>query len=107
MLHEGQTMETLVVTGNYITQRFRPPAYLHAVRGAFEALAAGKLSTPAVGHIPGSGGAFHVKAAAQTGRGSLAVLKVNGNFPRNAACGLPTIQGFIALFDAERGSVIA
>jgi len=100
-------METLVVTGNYIAERFGPDAYLRAVRGAFEALAAGRLSTPTVGHIPGAGGAFHVKAAAQLGRGSLAVLKVNGNFPGNAARGLPTIQGFIALFDAERGSVIA
>jgi ornithine cyclodeaminase/alanine dehydrogenase-like protein (mu-crystallin family) len=101
-------METLVLTRSYIADRIAPRAYLAAVTSAFEALAAGALTVPAVGHVPASqGGAFHIKAAASQARGGRAAIKVNGNFPGNAAHGLPTIQGFIALLDANRGSVLA
>jgi ornithine cyclodeaminase/alanine dehydrogenase-like protein (mu-crystallin family) len=59
-------------------------------------------------HTPPAGGGYHVKRAARLERPALAVVKINGNFPGNAvAHGLPTIQGMIALFDAERGCVLA
>jgi ornithine cyclodeaminase/alanine dehydrogenase-like protein (mu-crystallin family) len=51
---------------------------------------------------------FHIKAAQRSGSPALGVIKVNGNFPNNRARhDLPTIQGFIALLDAERGCVLA
>jgi ornithine cyclodeaminase/alanine dehydrogenase-like protein (mu-crystallin family) len=51
---------------------------------------------------------FHIKSAQRAGARALAVIKVNGNFPDNAARHeLPTIQGFVALLDAERGCVLA
>jgi ornithine cyclodeaminase/alanine dehydrogenase-like protein (mu-crystallin family) len=101
-------METLVLTKDYIAARVSPKAYLAAVTTAFEALAVGRLSVPAVGHVSAEqGGAFHIKAAASRGTHARAVIKVNGNFPGNVAHALPTIQGFIALLDASRGSVLA
>ena len=63
---------------------------------------------PAVAHVPGVGGMFHIKSAQRAGSPALAVIKVNGNFPDNGARhDLPTIQGFVALLDAERGCVLA
>src|SRR4051812_33489853 len=81
--------------------------YLAAMQTAFADLAAGRFEVPAVGHVPGVGGMFHIKAAQRAGSPSLAAIKVNGNFPNNRAQhDLPTIQGFIALLDAERGCVL-
>jgi ornithine cyclodeaminase/alanine dehydrogenase-like protein (mu-crystallin family) len=82
--------------------------YLNAMQTAFSDLAASRFEIPAVGHVPGIGGMFHIKAAQRSGSPALAVIKVNGNFPDNRARhDLPTIQGFIALLDAERGCVLA
>src|ERR1043165_5770692 len=82
--------------------------YLAAMQTAFADLAAHRFDVPAVGHIPGVGGMFHVKAAQRADARALAVIKVNGNFPNNRVQhDLPTIQGFIALLDAERGCVLA
>jgi ornithine cyclodeaminase/alanine dehydrogenase-like protein (mu-crystallin family) len=51
---------------------------------------------------------FHIKSAQRAGSPALAVIKVNGNFPNNGVQhDLPTIQGFVALLDAERGCVLA
>jgi ornithine cyclodeaminase/alanine dehydrogenase-like protein (mu-crystallin family) len=82
--------------------------YLAAMQTAFADLAASRFEVPAVGHVPGVGGMFHIKAAQRAGSPALAVIKVNGNFPNNRVQhNLPTIQGFIALLDAERGCVLA
>jgi ornithine cyclodeaminase/alanine dehydrogenase-like protein (mu-crystallin family) len=82
--------------------------YLAAMQTAFADLAASRFDVPAVGHIPGVGGTFHIKTAQRAGSPALAVIKVNGNFPNNRVQhNLPTIQGFIALLDAERGCVLA
>jgi len=82
--------------------------YLAAMQTAFADLAASRFEVPAVGHVPGVGGMFHIKAAQRSGSPPLAVIKVNGNFPNNRVQhNLPTIQGFIALLDAERGCVLA
>jgi alanine dehydrogenase len=82
--------------------------YLAAVQTAFADLAAGRFDVPSVGHIAGVGGMFHIKAAQRAGSTALAVIKVNGNFPNNRVQhDLPTIQGFVALLDAERGCVLA
>jgi len=82
--------------------------YLAAMQTGFADLAASRFEIPAVGHVPGVGGTFHIKAAQRSGSPALAVIKVNGNFPNNRARhDLPTIQGFIALLDADRGCVLA
>jgi ornithine cyclodeaminase/alanine dehydrogenase-like protein (mu-crystallin family) len=86
----------------------RPSAYLAVVEAAVRAAARGELETPPVGHVAARDGAFHIKAAACRKPSARAAIKVNGNFPANPARnGLPTIQGFIALLDAECGRVLA
>lgn len=82
--------------------------YLAAMQAAFSDLARGRFEVPDVGHVPGVGGMFHIKSAQRGGSPSLAAIKVNGNFPENVAQRqLPTIQGFVALLDAECGCVLA
>jgi ornithine cyclodeaminase/alanine dehydrogenase-like protein (mu-crystallin family) len=82
--------------------------YLASMQAAFADLAHGRFEVPQVGHVPGVGGMFHIKSAQRGGSPSLAAIKVNGNFPGNVAQRqLPTIQGFVALLDAECGCVLA
>ncbi len=82
--------------------------YIEAVEGAFERLAAGRMSVPEVVHIPAPDGAFHVKSAGFVGDPSYVAVKVNGNFPDNLRrTGLPTIQGAIVLCDGQNGSLLA
>jgi ornithine cyclodeaminase/alanine dehydrogenase-like protein (mu-crystallin family) len=102
-------VETLILTRSYLAAHIRPDAYYPRIEQAFRSLAAGELATPAVGHTAGrEGGIFHVKAAARTRGAARAVIKINGNFPANPARrALPTIQGFVGLFDAECGRVLA
>jgi ornithine cyclodeaminase/alanine dehydrogenase-like protein (mu-crystallin family) len=99
---------TLLLSREAISKLATTRDYLAAMQTAFADLAAGRFEIPAVGHVPGVGGMFHIKAAQRSGSPALAVIKVNGNFPNNRARHrLPTIQGFIALLDAERGCVLA
>lgn len=60
-----------------------------------------------VGGVAAAEGKFHIKAALREGGRSLFVAKTNANFPGNPARGLPTIQGILALFDAENGRLLA
>ena len=98
----------MLLSRSAISRLATPRDYLAAMQTAFADLAAGHFEIPGVGHVPGIGGMFHIKSAQRAGSPALAVIKVNGNFPGNGALrGLPTIQGFVALLDAECGCVLA
>ena len=99
---------TLLLTRDFIAARMTTRAYVVAVHRAFEQLAHGKIDIPPVGHARGFDGAFHVKSATGLDSPRRAAIKLNGNFPENPLRhGLPTIQGVIALFDAECGRLLA
>jgi alanine dehydrogenase len=102
------TPAVLLLSRDVISKLASTRDYLGAMQSAFADLSHGRFDVPAVAHVRGVGGMFHVKSAQRAGSPALAVIKVNGNFPDNAARhGLPTIQGFVALLDAERGCVLA
>jgi ornithine cyclodeaminase/alanine dehydrogenase-like protein (mu-crystallin family) len=97
-----------VLAREFIAARMTSRAYVVAVRRAFEQLAHGKIQVPPVGHVQGFDGAFHVKSATGLDLPRRVAIKINGNFPENPSRhGLPTIQGVIALFDAECGRLLA
>ena len=99
---------TLLLSRSVISGLMTTQDYLAAMQIAFAGLAEGRYEMPDPVHLPANAGAFHVKSASRPDRPALAVVKINGNFPGNAvAWGLPTIQGFIAVLDADRGSVLA
>ena len=60
-----------------------------------------------VGGVAAAEGKFHIKAALREGERPMFVAKTNANFPGNPARGLQTIQGILALFDAENGRLLA
>jgi alanine dehydrogenase len=78
------------------------------VERAFRLHGEGKAPQPGVLGVHADRGAFHIKAGTlDLGRPYFAT-KTNANFPGNIErYGLPTIQGVIALFDAERGTPLA
>ena len=81
---------------------------IHAVEAAFRAQAEGRVIRPGVLSSHTHHGAFHVKVAGMDFDRPYYAAKVNANFAGNPErYGLPTIQGVLALFDAERGSVLA
>jgi alanine dehydrogenase len=97
--------ETLVLTRSEVARLLSLPACIEAVEEVFRSQALGKVAEPGIlgFHVPLGG--FHIKVA---GYGSYFAAKVNANFPANPErYGLSTIQGIVALYDAERGSPLA
>ena len=100
--------ETLLLTREAIAETMQFADYVAAVESAFRHYAAGTIAVPEVVHMPGDGGAFHVKSAALTDGPRYTAVKVNGNFPDNRQRhGLPTIQGAIILCDGNDGFPLA
>src|SRR5688572_29295720 len=102
------TPPTLLLSRSVVAGLATTRDYLAAMHDAFTGLAEQSYQLPDAAYVPAERGGFHVKSASQLGAGAMAVIKVNGNFPGNGvAWSLPTIQGFIAVLDAERGCVLA
>jgi alanine dehydrogenase len=100
--------DTLLLTGDEVRALLPARDGIAAVEAAFRRHAAGGSPAPAVLGVPVEGGGFHVKAAALRLERYYFAAKLNGNFPANPArAGLPTIQGVVALCDAENGRLLA
>ena len=99
---------TLVLTRRDVEAVLDVRECIDAVERAFRLQASGAtVPSGVLGAHVGDGG-FHVKTAGLLEGRPLFVAKVNANFPGNPArFGLPTIQGVVALFDAERGALLA
>jgi ornithine cyclodeaminase/alanine dehydrogenase-like protein (mu-crystallin family) len=94
----------LVLNRDDVRALINMPECIDAIEDVLRAHAAGNTIPPGILAVHVGHGGFHVKTAGVNGR---FVAKVNANFPRNpASFGLPTIQGVIALFDAELGIVL-
>src|ERR1700746_1614814 len=84
------------------------PDCIDAIEEIFRLQGEGKVPTPGILGIKASGGGLHLKAGLLPGDRNYLVAKLNANFPgNNAHFGLPTIQGVIAVFDADTGVPLA
>ena len=103
------TSGTLVLTRSDVVDLLAMDECIDAVERAFRMHAEGRTIPPGVLGAHVDGGAFHTKTGGLTiGDRSYFAAKVNANFPGNRErFGLPTIQGVIALFDAEMGRPLA
>ena len=95
----------LLVLSKTVLQTLVPfGAYVDAAAEAFRLHALGRALQPEPMHSPVADGGFHVKAGCLPLGSSYVAIKTNANFPDNRRRhGLPTIQGAILLFEAERG----
>jgi alanine dehydrogenase len=81
---------------------------IDAVDEIFRLQGEGKIPAPGILGVKAPAGGLHVKAGLLPGDRNYLVAKLNANFPgNNAHFGLPTIQGVIAVFDAENGVPLA
>ena len=104
-----RTPDALIVTREDVRRLLTLDQCITAVEEAFRLHGLGAVPTPGIHATHVGGGGFHVKAGAMPfeGRWYYAV-KANANFPGNESrTGLPTIQGIVALFDAECGLPLA
>jgi ornithine cyclodeaminase/alanine dehydrogenase-like protein (mu-crystallin family) len=100
---------TLVLTRRDVVDLLAMNECIDAVERAFQLHAEGRTIPPGVLGAHVDGGGFHVKTAGMAiGNRTYFAAKVNANFPDNRRrFGLPTIQGVLALFDAENGCPLA
>jgi alanine dehydrogenase len=105
------TSDTLILSRQDVARVLRMPDCIEAVEQGFLRHARGETLSPGVLGTHVDGGGFHIKSAgllAAVDDRPVYVAKVNANFPGNPdRYGLPTIQGVIALFDAEDGRLLA
>lgn len=79
-----------------------------AVEQAFRMHAEGSSLPPGVLGVHANDGGFHVKTAGLPLKRLYFAVKTNANFPANPSrFNLPTIQGLVLLFDAEKGTPLA
>ena len=81
---------------------------IDAVETVFRWQGEGKVPAPGILSVKAAKGGLHVKAGLLPGEQSYIVAKLNTNFPQNRVHhDLPTIQGLVALYDAENGRLLA
>jgi len=81
---------------------------IYAVEEVFRLQGQGKIPRSEILGVKTPNGGLHVKAGLLPHDTSYLVAKLNSNFPNNRTrFNRPTIQGLIAIFDAENGSPLA
>jgi alanine dehydrogenase len=101
-------MQTMLLNRENVAGLLTIDECIAAVESAFRAHAQGKALPPKVLGIHVANGGFHIKAGVMALRRKYFVAKINSNFPGNSKqSGLPTIQGVIAVCDAEDGKLLA
>ncbi len=99
---------TLLLRRSDIEGLLSPRDCIAAVENVFRLQGQGKIPAPGILAVKAPSGGLHVKAGLLPGDRNYLVAKLNANFPgNNAHFGLPTIQGVIAVFDAENGVPLA
>jgi alanine dehydrogenase len=101
-------METALISRSQVAELLTVDASIDALEKAFRLLGEDRAPSPSTlgVHVPDGG--FHVKAGSATLDRPWFAVKTNANFPENPdRFGLPTIQGLVALFDAENGRPLA
>src|SRR4051794_8299770 len=98
---------TLLIPRSLIRRVFSMRDCIDAVERAFRAQAEDAVLPPRSFGTHVDGGGFHVKTSGLRSP-CVYTAKINANFPGNPSRhGLPTVQGVVALFDAERGTLLA
>ena len=98
---------TRILTDGEVRRLLPLDECIAAVEASFRLSAGGEAPAPSVVGWHAERGGFHLKSGALLGPRRYFAAKLNANFPENPARGLPTIQGLLALFDADDGRLLA
>ena len=99
---------TLLVRRSDVEELLSLPDCIDAVEEVFRLQGQGKIPGSEILGVKTPNGGLHVKATLLPRGQSYIVAKLNTNFPNNHANShLPTIQGLIAVYDAENGCPLA
>jgi ornithine cyclodeaminase/alanine dehydrogenase-like protein (mu-crystallin family) len=99
---------TLVLTREDVSRLLTTRECIEAVEEAFARYGKGDIDPPGILGIAAKDGGFHIKAGILPLKTRYFAAKVNANFPGNGErYHLPTIQGVIALSDADSGYPLA
>lgn len=99
---------TLLLSRGDVAAALGPDECLAAVERAFRLHEEGKSLPPGVLGVHAHDGGFHVKTAGLPLERFYFAAKINANFPANPSrFRLPTIQGLVLLYDAEKGTPLA
>ena len=103
-----ETKRTLLLGRSDIRELLGLTECIDAVEMVFRRQGEGKIPPSGILGVRTQSGGLHVKTARLTGARNYIAVKLNTNFPQNyGRFGLPTIQGVIALYDADNGRVLA
>ena len=99
---------TLLLTRSQVNALITYPECIAAVENVFRAQSEGLTIPSSVLGTHVTNGGFHIKSAGLAASRIYYAVKINANFPGNAAKhGLPTVQGVLALFDCSNGRLLA
>ena len=100
---------TILLSRSHVESLLSVEECIHAVENVFRLLGEGLAKTPGMLGIHVPKGGFHTKAGMLSIHGhNYFVTKTNANFPGNPnQLNLPTIQGIIAVSDADNGRLLA
>jgi alanine dehydrogenase len=99
---------TLLLTRRNVAELLTIEECIVAVERAFKLHGEGKAAPPGILGLHAREGGFHIKAGILELERPYFAAKLNANFPQNMKrSGLPTIQGVIALCNAENGYFLA
>src|SRR6266481_7355000 len=103
-----QSEATLLLRRSDVEQLLSLRDCIAAVEEIFRLQGHGKVPPSQILNVKAAAGGLHVKAGLLPRDTSYIVAKLNSNFPNNRTrFNRPTIQGLIAIFDAENGSPLA
>lgn len=108
MLNKMAMSETLILSRSDVAKLLTIEQCMDAVEAAFKMFAEGKVDPPKVLGLHALNGGLHIKAGTMKLNSNYIVAKMNSNFPQNPGkFNLPTIQGAIAVFNADNGALLA
>lgn len=100
--------DTVILSRKEVADLLTIEECMESVEAAFKMFAEGKASAPKVLGLHTADGGLHIKAGVMNLNSHYIVAKMNSNFPGNPGkFQLPTIQGAIAVFNADNGVLLA
>lgn len=107
MARAPATRDVMLLSGSRVAGLMSLDDCILAVEEAFRLHGQGGAPDPAIVGVHTIGGGFHIKAGLYDAGTPYFVTKLNANFMGNRLNGLPGIQGFVALCNAQNGTLLA